>query len=245
MDAVPNWVSTPTPAHVAIIMDGNGRWARARHLPRSAGHRRGVEALRRAVSAASELGISYLTVYAFSLENWQRLPSEIDSLMGLLRQYLRSEVGQLHKNGVRLHIIGERGRLGEEIAQLIGDAEALTSGNRNLTLVVALSYGGRQEIVAAAQSLAEAVAAGRLDPQDIDEEQFAARLTTSGIPEPDLVIRTSGEQRISNFLLWQSAHSELVFLDTLWPDFSKQDLAKAVLEFQERRRDLEVALQPG
>jgi undecaprenyl diphosphate synthase len=162
-----------------------------------------VETLRRTVSAASELGLSYLTVYAFSLENWQRPPTEIDSLMGLLRQYLQSEVNQLHKNGVRLRVIGARGCLGEDIVQLIEDAEALTSGNRKLTLVVALSYGGRQEIVAVARSLAEAAAAGWLDPQDIDEELFATRLSTSGIPEPDLVIRTSGEQRISNFLLWQ------------------------------------------
>jgi undecaprenyl diphosphate synthase len=245
MDAVPKWLQTSPPSHIAIIMDGNGRWARARGLPRTAGHRRGVETLRRTVSAASELGLSYLTVYAFSLENWQRPPTEIDSLMGLLRQYLRSEVNQLHKNGVRLRVIGARGCLGEDIVQLIEDAEALTSGNRKLTLVVALSYGGRQEIVAVARSLAEAAAAGWLDPQDIDEELFATRLSTSGIPEPDLVIRTSGEQRISNFLLWQTAHSEIVFLDTLWPDFSKEDLTKAVLEFQERRRDLEVALQSG
>lgn len=217
-------------------MDGNGRWAKAQGLPRSVGHSRGAEALRRAVSAAIELSISYLTVYAFSWENWERPAAEVKSLMGLLRQYLRGETAELHKNGVCLRFIGDRSRLGPDIVTLIENAEALTADNKQLTLVVALSYGGRQEIVAAARRLAEASAAGQQDPGDIDEDRFAAELFTMGFPDPDLVIRTGGEQRISNFLLWQSAYSELLFLDKFWPDFSEQDLAEAVHEFQTRHR---------
>ncbi len=230
------------PAHVAIIMDGNGRWAKARGLPRAIGHNRGAEALRDTVSAAIELGIPYLTVYAFSSENWERPSAEVDNLMGLLRRYLRSEIAELHKNGVRLRVIGERNRLPLDIASQIEDAEALTAGNRRLTFVLALSYSGRREILAAVRRLAEAAAAGRLDPCDIDDRRFAAELFTGGIPDPDLVIRTSGEQRISNFLLWQSAYSELVFLDKHWPDFVKEDLAEAVREYQNRNRRYGTAL---
>jgi undecaprenyl diphosphate synthase len=222
------------PAHVAIIMDGNGRWAKARGLPRAAGHNRGVETLRHTISAAIELGITYLTVYAFSSENWQRPPSEVAGLMGLLRRYLRGEIAEFQKDGVRLRVIGERSRLPLDIVRLIEDAEASTAGNRQLTLVVALSYGGRQDIVAAARRLAEAAAAGRLDPRAIDDRRFAAELFTGDIPDPELVIRTSGEQRISNFLLWQSAYSELVFFDKYWPDFVQEDLAEAVREFHRR-----------
>jgi undecaprenyl diphosphate synthase len=231
-----------SPAHVAIIMDGNGRWAKARGLPRAAGHNRGVETLRHTISAAIELGITYLTVYAFSSENWGRPPTEIAGLMGLLRRYLRGEIAEFHKNGVRLRVIGERSRLPLDIVRLIEDAEASTAGNRQLTLVVALSYGGRQDIVAAVRRLAKAAAAGSLDPRAIDDKQFAVELFTGDIPDPDLVIRTSGEQRMSNFLLWQSANSELVFLDKYWPDFNKEDLAEAVHEFHRRDQSCVAAL---
>jgi undecaprenyl diphosphate synthase len=192
--------------------------------------------LRHAVSAAIELGISYLTVYAFSSDNWKRPTDEVDVLMGLLRRYLRAEIAELHKSGVRMRFIGERGRLPADVVRLIEEAEARTADNERLALVVALSYGGRQELVAAARRLAEAVDAGHLDPSDIDERRVAAELSTVGTPDPDLIIRTGGEQRISNFLLWQSAYSELLFLDKLWPDFSKEDLVKATHEFQRRHR---------
>ncbi len=241
-DAIGARPKVPLPAHVAIIMDGNGRWAKARGLPRATGHRRGAEALRDTVSATIELGIPYLTVYAFSSENWERPSAEVDSLMGLLRRYLRGEIAELHKNGVRLRVIGERSRLPLDIVRLIEDAEASTAGNRQLTLVVALSYSGRREILAAARRLAEAAAAGRLDTRAIDDGRFAAELFTRGIPDPDLVIRTSGEQRISNFLLWQSAYSELVFFDKHWPDFVKEDLVGAVREIRQRDRRYGAAL---
>jgi len=224
------------PVHVAIIMDGNGRWAKARGLPRAAGHRKGVEAVRRAIEAAKELGIGYLTLYSFSSENWSRPESEVLDLMQLLRFYLRSEIADLHKNGVRVRVIGDRVRLAPDIIKLIDNAEALTRDNRDLTLVVALSYGARQEIAAAARQLAELARQGRLVPADIDERLFADHLQTSDIPDPDLVIRTSGEKRLSNFLLWQSAYAELVFVDTLWPDFTKRDLEDAIQEFRRRER---------
>ena len=224
------------PVHVAIIMDGNGRWAKARSLPRAAGHRRGAEALRRTVAGAEELGLRYLTLYGFSSENWKRPVSEVDDLMGLLRRYLQSDIAELHARGICLRVIGERERLPIDIVRLIGDAEERTRDNIGLTVTVAISYGGRQEIVAAARWLAGEVAAGRLDPDEIDEQRFSDCLMTGGMPNPDLVIRTSGEQRISNFLLWQSAYSELVFTDKLWPDFSKEDLADAIHEFLRRDR---------
>jgi undecaprenyl diphosphate synthase len=224
------------PRHVAIIMDGNGRWARARGLPRVAGHRQGAEAVRRAVVACIELGIDYLTIYAFSSENWKRPEREIDDLMGLLGLYLRNEVAELAERGVRVRFIGDRGRLSPDIRRLIDAAEASTRANRALTLTVALNYGGRHEIVRAARRLAEDAAAGRLDPSTVTEAAFAARLDTHDIPDPDLVIRTSGEQRLSNFLLWQAAYAELVFLPTLWPDFRKADLEDAVSEFCRRER---------
>jgi undecaprenyl diphosphate synthase len=226
----------PPPTHVAIIMDGNGRWAKARGLPRTAGHKRGAEAVRRAVETARELGVSYLTLYAFSAENWKRPAGEVTDLMGLLRLYLRNEVKALHKNGIRLRVIGDRSRLGDDIVALIEESEAKTAGNTALTLVLALSYGGRQEIVAAVRHLAGQVRAGAVDPDDIDETLFSANLFTADIPDPDLVIRTSGEQRISNFLLWQCAYSELVFLDVLWPDFDRADFEAAIRTFHGRDR---------
>ena len=224
------------PAHVAIIMDGNGRWAKARGLPRIAGHRRGAEAVRRTVVAATELGISYLTLFGFSSENWKRPSGEIDELMSLLRVYLRGEIAELHRQGVRVRVIGDRSRLAPDIVTLIVNAEELTRENTRLTLVVALSYGGRHDIVQAALRLAVEAVAGRVQPEAIDENRFADYLFTAGIPDPDLLIRTSGEQRISNFLLWQTAYTELMFVDTLWPDFGANDLAKAVAEFHGRDR---------
>lgn len=226
----------PVPTHVAIIMDGNGRWAKARGLPRTAGHKRGAEAVRRTVECARELGISYLTLYAFSAENWKRPSTEVTDLMGLLRLYLRNEVRNLHKNGIRLKVVGDRSRLGSDIVALIAESEALTAGNSALTLTLALSYGGRQEITEAARRIAREVAEGRLAPEDVDEEAVAARLFTTGMPDPDLVIRTSGEKRISNFLLWQSAYAELVFLDVLWPDFGRDELEAAIRDFHGRER---------
>jgi undecaprenyl diphosphate synthase len=235
----------PVPAHVAIIMDGNGRWANARGLPRTAGHRQGAEAVRRTVGAAIEFGVSYLTLYGFSSENWKRPANEIEDLMGLLRRYLRAEIAELHKQGIRLRVIGDRRRLPRDIVRLIEDAEAHTAESTRLDLIIALSYGGRQDIVAAARRMAEDAAAGRLDPAAIDEERFGAALSTRGIPDPDLVIRTSGEQRISNFLLWESAYSELVFVDELWPDFGKEELAEAIGEFQRRDRRYGAAIGSG
>ncbi len=226
----------PPPVHIAIIMDGNGRWARFRGLPRVAGHKQGAEAVKRAIKCAGEMGVSYLTMYGFSSENWKRPKDEVNDLMGLLRYYLGSEIDYLNKNGVRFRIIGERDQLGPDIVKLIDKAEKLTAGNDRLTLIVALSYGGRTEIVRAARYLAGEVAAGSLSPEEINETAFKGHLFTAGIPDPDLLIRTSGEKRISNFLLWQLAYTELVFVDTLWPDFSKEDFANAVREYHRRER---------
>ncbi|HEX6102768.1 MAG TPA: polyprenyl diphosphate synthase [Alphaproteobacteria bacterium] len=217
-------------------MDGNGRWALSRGLPRTAGHNRGAEAVRRAVIGAAELGISYLTLFGFSSENWKRPPTEIDDLMGLLRLYLRSEIAEFHRNGVRLKVIGDRERLSADLVSLIGGAEEMTAGNTGLQLTVALSYGGRSEIARAARRIAERVKAGEIEPGAVDEALFEAHLLTAGMPDPDLVIRTSGEKRISNFLLWQTAYAELVFIDRLWPDFTKQDLEDAIREFRSRDR---------
>lgn len=224
------------PVHVAIIMDGNGRWAQSRNLPRIAGHREGAKAVRRAICASGELGIRYLTLYGFSVENWKRPATEISALMALLRLYLREEVAKLDAEGVRLRFIGERRQLDPDIVALIETAERRTSGNVNLDVTVALSYGGRQEITQAIRRVAEDAVAGLLEPAAIDERTVAARLFTSGIPDPDLLIRTSGEQRISNFLLWQAAYAELVFTDVLWPDFTREDLERSVAEFRRRER---------
>ncbi|HEX6956855.1 MAG TPA: isoprenyl transferase [Ferrovibrio sp.] len=229
-------VALAPPRHVAIIMDGNGRWAKARGLPRNLGHRQGVDAVREVVRACKRLGIEYLTLYAFSSENWKRPQSEVAGLMDLLRLYIRRELDELARNGVSIRVIGNRSRLAPDIVALIAEAEAKTRDNRTLTLVIALSYGGQDEIVDACRRIAERVAAGALRPEDVDTNVVASHLQTVGIPDPDLVIRTSGEQRLSNFLLWQSAYSELIFVDKLWPDFSAQDLADAVGEFQRRDR---------
>jgi undecaprenyl diphosphate synthase len=224
------------PMHVAIIMDGNGRWATARHLPRLAGHREGARAVRRTIEAAIENGVAWLTIYAFSSENWRRPAGEVLDLTGLLRQYLRSELAELHENGVRLRIIGDRSRFDPDIRDDLAKAEALTSTNARLNLTVALSYGARAEIAAAARRLAEAVRDGTLDPAQVDEDHVAGALATVGIPDPDLIIRTSGEQRLSNFLLWQGAYAELVFLDVLWPDFNAGHFAAALAEYARRER---------
>ncbi len=245
MDAIQSPSGFPVPAHVAIIMDGNGRWANARGLPRAAGHRQGAEAVRRTVAGAIELGISYLTLYGFSSENWKRPVTEVEDLMGLLRRYLQAEIAELHNKGIRLRVIGERSRLPRDIVRLIDDAETQTAGMSRLNLVMAISYGGRQDIAAAARHLAEEAAAGRLDPSAIDGRRFSDALSTRGIPDPDLVIRTSGEQRISNFLLWQSAYSELVFVEKLWPDFGKEELADAIREFEQRDRRYGAAVGSG
>jgi undecaprenyl diphosphate synthase len=217
-------------------MDGNGRWAQARGLPRIAGHRRGADAVRRTLEAAGELGVPYLTLFGFSSENWKRPLDEVDDLMGLLRHYLRGEIAELHRNGVRLRVIGDRGRLSPDIVALIENAEALTRDNQAINLTVALSYGGRAEIVAAARAVAIKAASGRLAPEAIDEDLIARHLFTADLPDPDLLIRTSGEQRISNFLLWQCAYAELVFTKTLWPDFGRDDLEQAIAEFGGRER---------
>src|ERR1051326_606226 len=224
------------PRHVAIIMDGNGRWAAARGLPRSEGHRRGVEALRRTVRAAGELGIRFLTIFSFSSENWLRPPAEVRELMGLLRRFIRNALAELHKNDVRVRIIGERGGLDPEIRRLLEEAEALTSANRGLTLVVAFNYGGRQEIARAARRIAEEVARGARMPAEVSAELIAGYLDAPDLPDPDLVIRTSGEQRLSNFLLWQAAYSEFVFVPIYWPDFDGAALEQAIAEYRRRER---------
>ena len=236
--------ATPTPSmpgfdaprHVAIIMDGNGRWAAARGLPRTEGHRRGVEALRRTVRAAGDLGVQYLTIFSFSAENWSRPRSEINDLMGLLRRFIRHDLAELHGNGVRVRIIGERQGLEPEILNLLSEAEELTRENRNLTLVVAFNYGGRQEIARAAQLAAQAVQRGEIAIEDITPDLIGRNLDLPGLPDPDLIIRTSGEQRLSNFLLWQAAYSELVFLPIHWPDFDRAALESAFAEYHRRER---------
>ncbi len=224
------------PKHVAIIMDGNGRWAAQRKLPRFEGHRRGVEALRRTVRAASDLGVAYLTVYSFSSENWTRPPDEVRGLMGLLKRFIRNDLADLHATNVRIRVIGDRSGLPADIGPLLTEAEEVTRSNTGLVLVIAFNYGGRQEIVAAARALAAEAAAGRLDPAKIDFPMFESRLSTTGIPDPDLVIRTSGELRLSNFLPWQAAYSEFVFTPILWPDFDRAALEQALDEFARRER---------
>ncbi len=233
------------PAHIAIIMDGNGRWAKARGLPRAEGHRRGAEAVRRVVEAASELGVSYLTLFGFSSENWKRPEREIDDLMLLLRLYLRSEIAEMHKNNIRFRMIGDRNALPKSVIELIDHAESTTANNTGLTLVLALSYGGRQEIVAATKELCAKVSAGELELEEINDERFGSQLLTQAMPDPDLVIRTSGEQRISNFLLWQIAYSEFVFLDVLWPDFGEIQLRDAITEYQSRERRYGASASPA
>jgi undecaprenyl diphosphate synthase len=225
-----------TPVHVGIIMDGNGRWAAARGLPRIEGHRRGVEALRRTVRNAGELGIKVLTIYSFSTENWSRPKQEISDLMSLIKRFVREDLAELHKAGVRVVMIGEREGLDPEILKLVGDAEVLTRDNDKLTLAVAFNYGGRQEIARAAQRIAREVAAGTIDAANVDAETVSAHLDTAGLPDPDLIIRTSGEERISNFLLWQAAYSELYFTPVYWPDFDREQLYQAIRDYQKRSR---------
>ena len=225
-----------TPEHVAIIMDGNGRWAKARSLPRVAGHRAGVEALRKTVRAAADMGIAWLTVYAFSSENWSRPKSEVSDLMGLLKLFIRRDLAELHQSGVKVKVIGEREGLAPDIAALLEEAESLTAANSALNLVIAFNYGGRDEIVRAARRIADAAARGELPSEDVTPEIFARFLDTAGIPDPDLVIRTSGEQRMSNFLPWQSAYSELVFLPCYWPYFTREHLAEALSQYTARER---------
>jgi len=226
----------PPPTHVAIIMDGNGRWAESRGLPRIAGHKRGADAVRCAVESAVANGVSYLTLFGFSSENWKRPLNEVTDLMGLLRQYLKSEINALDKQNIRFTMIGDRSRLSKDIVELIEAAEQQTEGNTRMTLIVALSYGGRAEIVAATRKIADQIAAGELKATDITESLFSSHLFAGDIPDPDLLIRTGGEKRVSNFLLWQLAYSELVFLDTLWPDFSEQHFESAVKEYHGRER---------
>jgi undecaprenyl diphosphate synthase len=217
-------------------MDGNGRWAKKRHLPRVAGHRQGVEAVRSAIRGARKLGIEVLTLYAFSSENWRRPEDEIKDLMGLLRLYLAKEVNKFDEHGIRLRVIGDVRRFSPDLVRLIDDSCARTAGNTRSTLVIALNYGGQAEIARAARRAAEDVVAGRLAASAIDEAAIASRLDTADLPPLDLLIRTSGEQRLSNFLLWQAAYAELVFIDTLWPDFDEEALAKAVDVYRARDR---------
>ena len=224
------------PRHVAIIMDGNGRWAQARGLPRVAGHRQGAEAVRKVLRSAGEAGVECLTLYAFSSENWRRPEAEIADLTGLLRFYIGAELDNLHKEGVRLRILGDHRAFSPDVARLVDDAVARTAGNRRMTLAVALNYGARAEIVGAARALAAEAAAGRLDPQAIDEAALDARLDTADLPPLDLLIRTSGELRLSNFLLWQAAYAELLFVDALWPDFDGAAFRAALDAFALRER---------
>jgi undecaprenyl diphosphate synthase len=227
---------TKVPRHVAIIMDGNGRWARGRGLPRIAGHKAGAEAVRRALQAAADSGVEALTLYAFSSENWKRSSEEIADLTGLMRFYLERELATLDKEGVRLKLIGDYSAFGSELVARLERAVEATAQNRRLTLVVALNYGSRTEIATAARRLASKAAAGEIEPQAIDEQMLAAELQTEGLPELDLLIRTSGEVRLSNFLLWQAAYAELMFIEKLWPDFSEEDFIEALEQFAARER---------
>ncbi len=224
------------PGHVAIIMDGNGRWAAMRGVPRAEGHRQGVEAVRRTVQAARNLGVRRLTLFGFSTENWKRPAGEIDALFALLKRFVAADLERLAAENVRIRIIGSRTGLPDDILQIVSQAEARTASNTGYDLCVAFNYGGRDEIVRAAASLAKDAAAGVIDPGVIGEAAFAARLDTHGLPDPDLLIRTSGEMRLSNFLLWQLAYAELVFSDVLWPDFGERHLAQAIEIYRGRER---------
>jgi len=230
-------VQEKLPQHIAIIMDGNGRWAKARSLPRTAGHHQGIEACKRTVRAAGELGIKYLTLFGFSTENWSRPADEVNELMRLLRMYLRSETADLHRNNVKLQVIGDRVALSKDIVTLIENAEELTQDNTGLHLIIALNYGGRMDMTKAAADMARFFLESGTEPTyENAQEHFANFLMTKAIPDPDILIRTSGEQRISNFLLWQCAYSEFIFTDTLWPDFGEEDLRAAIKEFGSRDR---------
>jgi undecaprenyl diphosphate synthase len=231
-----NASTSAVPRHIAIIMDGNGRWASERGLPRVEGHRRGVEALRRTIRVAGEIGIKIVTIFSFSSENWSRPAAEVGELMGLLRRFIRNDLAELHRAGVRVRIIGERAGLEADIGGLLIEAEELTKDNTLLTLVIAFNYGARQEIARAARRVAEEVAQGRLKPDDVSVDTISGFLDAPDLPDPDLIIRTSGEQRLSNFLLWQSAYSELVFVPVNWPDFDRAVLEGAIRDYQQRER---------
>jgi undecaprenyl diphosphate synthase len=224
------------PTHIAIIMDGNGRWAKARGLPRAAGHRAGVEALRETVRAVGDMRIPWLTVYAFSSENWSRPKAEVTDLMGLLKLFIRRDLAELHQSGVRVLVIGDRENLAGDIRLLLEEAESLTAGNTNMNLVIAFNYGARDEIARAARKIAQAAMEGLVEIDHVTPDLFETFLDTAAMPDPDLVIRTSGEQRLSNFLLWQAAYSELVFLPCYWPDFDRRKLAEAMEIYSSRDR---------
>ena len=234
----PKWGDAERPAvrHVAIIMDGNGRWAAERGLPRAEGHRQGVESVRRTLEAAMELGVTHLTLFSFSSENWSRPKQEINDLFGLLRRFVRRDLADLHKNGVKIRVIGARTGLESDILRMLDEATELTKDNTALNLTIAFNYGARDEIARAAQRIAEDVKAGAMDASDVTPEKFSTYLDTAGLPDPDLLIRTSGELRLSNFLLWQLAYAEFVFVDVYWPDFSKDVFAAAIAEYQQRSR---------
>lgn len=234
----PKWGDAERPAvrHVAIIMDGNGRWAAERGLPRAEGHRQGVESVRCTLEAAMELGVSHLTLFSFSSENWSRPKQEINDLFGLLRRFVRRDLADLHKNGVKIRVIGARTGLESDILRMLDEAAELTKDNTALNLTIAFNYGARDEIARAAQRIAEDVKAGAMDASDVTPEKFSTYLDTAGLPDPDLLIRTSGELRLSNFLLWQLAYAEFVFVDVYWPDFSKDVFAAAIAEYQQRSR---------
>lgn len=227
---------SPTPHHVAVIMDGNGRWAAERGLPRVEGHRQGVETVRQMVETSMELGITHLTLFSFSSENWSRPQQEIYDLFGLLRRFVRRDLAELHKNGVKIRVVGSRTGLEDDILRMLDDAVELTKDNTALNLTIAFNYGARDEIARAARRLAQDVKSGMLAPEDITQDRFAAYLDTAGLPDPDLLIRTSGELRLSNFLLWQLAYAEFVFVDAYWPDFNKELFVGAIAEYQRRNR---------
>jgi undecaprenyl diphosphate synthase len=224
------------PKHIAIIMDGNGRWAMQRGLPRAEGHRRGVESTKACVRAAGELGIAYLTLFSFSSENWRRPADEVETLMSLMRRFVRRDLAELHENNVRLRVIGREDGIDADLLVMIREAVALTANNTGLQLTVAFNYGGRDEIARAARRIAECVRLGTLRPEEITEQTVASHFDTAGLPDPDLLIRTSGEQRISNFLLWQCAYAEFVFVNEYWPDFTKRTLEDAISLYQSRHR---------
>ena len=232
------------PRHVAIIMDGNGRWARKRHLPRQAGHAAGVAAVRGIVRAACEVGLTHLTLYAFSSENWKRPPTEVGALMGLFRAFFHNDMKEIGDLGVKVRIIGTRSRVENDISSMIYDAEKMTANNNGLNLTFAFDYGSQEEILHATREIAQEVKDGKLDPAAITPQLFASKLFTATMPDPDLIIRTSGERRISNFLLWQAAYAELMFVDTLWPDFDRTQFLAAIEDFANRERRFG-ALQPG
>jgi len=229
-------LSGAPPRHVAIIMDGNGRWARKHFMPRPLGHRSGMKAVREVVHGAIEAGVQHLSLFAFSQENWERPTTEVSALMSLLEEYIAKEVAELSSRGVRVRILGERERLTDGARQAVELVESTTAHNDTLHLNIFISYGSRTELVRAAQSLARDVRAGRLAPEDIDEEAISGRLMTAGMPDPDLLIRTSGEQRVSNFLLWQLAYTEFYISGVLWPDFGRRDLFAAILDYKRRER---------